>query len=346
MKYPKASPSRRLSRIVFVLALLLPSVVSPETTDVASAQTVLPTTAAAVMATAASSSEVTLEWNASTDSGGPGLYGYQIYRNGTFVGTSLVTEFVDTGLLPNTQYCYGVVAVDMHGDAASTSAEACVTTPPAPSPTYYVDYAEGSDANAGTSPATAWQHCPGDFYATGVAGSTALNPGDTVIFKGGVRYVLEDVGIDLNWSGTAEQPITYDGNSAGTWGEGNAILVGSTTHFINPFVRVRGASNIAFTQSIFVGLVGGATANGNSYVLNFGAACSNGAAATDTYMEQTNADGSPNLYNGNPWFMGSSSGFSLAYEMITNSLGTNMYVIEAGSPPSPTNTVLFYTQSD
>jgi hypothetical protein len=52
------------------------------------------------------------------------------------------------------------------------------------------------------------------------------------------------------------------------------------------------------------------------------------------------------MYNGNPWFMGASNGFSLAYEMVTNSLGTNMYVIEAGSPPSPTNTVLFYTQSD
>jgi hypothetical protein len=92
--------------------------------------------------------------------------------------------------------------------------------------------------------------------------------------------------------------------------------------------------------------VGEAEANGNNYVCQFGSSVSNGPAATDTYIEQTNSDGSAIMYNGNPWFMGASNGFSLAYEMVTNSLGTNMYVIEDGSPPSPTNTVLFYTQSD
>jgi hypothetical protein len=225
--------------------------------------------------------------------------------------------------------------------------------PPVTAPGYYVDYAGGSDANPGTDPATAWQHCPGDPAATGVAGSTPLNPGDTVFFKGGVQYVLTgdgnsdyQTGIGLNWSGTSGQPITYDGNSAGTWGVGNAILLGSDTNFVLGFDPVNGASNIAFTHSIFVGPVGEADANGNNYVCQFGPSVSNGPAATDTYIEQTDTNGSAIMYNGNPWFKGASNGFSLAYEMVANSLGTNMYVIEAGSPPSPTNTVLFYTQSD
>jgi hypothetical protein len=298
------------------------------------------------MATATSSSEITLQWNAPADNGGPGVGGFLVYRDGMIVAETLVTQFVDTGLLPIKQYCYRVVAFDVAGNKAPPSVEACITTPLAPSAVaYYVDYAEGSDANPGTSQETAWQHCPGDFDATGVAASAALNPGDTVMFKGGVQYVLTGLGIDLNWSGTPEQPITYDGNSAGTWGEGNAILVGPADYFVRGFLPAKG-SNIAFTQSIFVGPVGKANPNGNSYVLQFEPFLSNGVAATDTYIEQTNADGSPNLYNGNPWFLGSANGFSLAYEMVTNSLGTNMYVIEAGSPPSPTNTVLFYAQSE
>ena len=239
------------------------------------------------------------------------------------------------------------------GSITVPAVQSTFVPPPVTAPGYYVDYAGGSDANPGTDPTTAWQHCPGDLAATGVAGSTPLNPGDTVFFKGGVQYVLTGdgkpfdlIGIGLDWSGTPGQPITYDGNSAGTWGVGNAILLGSDTNFVIGFVPDKGASNIAFTHSIFVGPVGEAEANGNSYVCQFDALVSNGSAATDTYIEQTNSDGSAIMYNGNPWFMGASNGFSLAYEMVTNSLGTNMYVIEDGSPPSPTNTVLFYTQSD
>jgi hypothetical protein len=76
----------------------------------------------------------------------------------------------------------------------------------------------------GTATNTAWRHCPGDPMATGNA-ATNLIPGDTVIFKGGVSYVLTGAsGISLKWSGTADNPITYDGNSAGSWGTGQAIL--------------------------------------------------------------------------------------------------------------------------
>ncbi|OHA18912.1 MAG: hypothetical protein A2836_00800 [Candidatus Taylorbacteria bacterium RIFCSPHIGHO2_01_FULL_45_63] len=91
--------------------------------------------------------------------------------------------------------------------------------------TYYVDYVGGSDSNIGTSPSTPWKHAPGDTRATGAAGSKALLAGDTVIFKGGVKYFVA-VGsqINLNWNGTSASRITYDGNSAGTWGTGRAIF--------------------------------------------------------------------------------------------------------------------------
>ncbi|MBL9212608.1 MAG: immunoglobulin domain-containing protein, partial [Opitutaceae bacterium] len=90
---------------------------------------------------------------------------------------------------------------------------------------YFVDFVGGSDANAGTQRNLAWKHCPGDPAASGMASVVALAPGDTVHFKGGVSYVLSSpTGIRLDWNGVAGAPVTYDGNSDGSWGTGRAVL--------------------------------------------------------------------------------------------------------------------------
>ena len=90
--------------------------------------------------------------------------------------------------------------------------------------TYYIDFDAGADTSNGTTPGTAFKHCPGDAAATGTAGSTSLAPGDTVIFKGGVTYRSSIV---CNASGAAGNVITYDGNTAGTFGTGRAIVDGA-----------------------------------------------------------------------------------------------------------------------
>jgi hypothetical protein len=51
--------------------------------------------------------------------------------------------------------------------------------------TYYIDYAGGSDANAGTSTGAAWKRCPGMY---GFTGSYSHAAGDRFIFKGGVTW--------------------------------------------------------------------------------------------------------------------------------------------------------------
>ncbi|MDP6115501.1 MAG: right-handed parallel beta-helix repeat-containing protein [Planctomycetota bacterium] len=89
---------------------------------------------------------------------------------------------------------------------------------------HYVDFAGGSDTNAGTSPDTAFKHCPGDVNATGNARKTQLKPGDVVRFKGGVTYRGS---VSIRQSGTQAKPIVYDGNSMGDYGEGRAIIDGS-----------------------------------------------------------------------------------------------------------------------
>jgi hypothetical protein len=104
---------------------------------------------------------------------------------------------------------------------ASFSCAPAVAT--APKPTYFVDFAAGSDTADGRASASAWKHAPGDAAATGAPAAVKLVPGDVVLFKGGVVYLGS---LTIPASGQAMQPVVYDGNSAGTWGTGLAIIDG------------------------------------------------------------------------------------------------------------------------
>jgi len=90
--------------------------------------------------------------------------------------------------------------------------------------TYYVDFESGSDANNGTASGSPFKHCPGDSAAQGVAASTTLSPGDTVLFRGGVKYRGQ---ISLTSSGSVGFPITYKGNG---WGTEKAIITGADVY--------------------------------------------------------------------------------------------------------------------
>jgi parallel beta-helix repeat protein len=89
--------------------------------------------------------------------------------------------------------------------------------------TFYVDFEGGSDDNGGLSPQAALKHCPGDPAAAAKVNEIPLQPGDTVLFKGGVTYRGSIV---VNSSGAEESPITFDGNS-GRYGQGRAVIDGS-----------------------------------------------------------------------------------------------------------------------
>ncbi len=89
---------------------------------------------------------------------------------------------------------------------------------------YYVDFDGGSNSADGRSPQTAFKHCPGDASATGIAATTVLAAGDRVVFKGGVNYRST---VTCKWSGSDAQPIVYDGNTSGDFGNGRAIIDGS-----------------------------------------------------------------------------------------------------------------------
>src|SRR5439155_2302858 len=90
-----------------------------------------PSVPAGLTATPFSSSQMSLSWAASTDSGGSGLKGYNIYRGGVFLKQVLVpaTSSSDTGLTASTAYSYTILAVDNAGNASAQSAAVSATTP-------------------------------------------------------------------------------------------------------------------------------------------------------------------------------------------------------------------------
>ncbi|HVX48413.1 MAG TPA: Ig-like domain-containing protein [Candidatus Saccharimonadales bacterium] len=93
-----------------------------------------PTTPTGLKASATSATQVNLSWNASTDTGGSGLAGYNVYRDGTQLNTAPITgiSYKDAKASPNTTYQYAVQAVDKAGNTSDKSSTADVSTPAAP----------------------------------------------------------------------------------------------------------------------------------------------------------------------------------------------------------------------
>jgi chitodextrinase len=90
----------------------------------------VPSVPTGLIASAITATGVTLSWNASTEVGGPGIAGYQVYRNGTSVGTPSATSFTDSSLAGATTYSYRVAAVDKATppNASALSSAVSVTT--------------------------------------------------------------------------------------------------------------------------------------------------------------------------------------------------------------------------
>lgn len=85
-----------------------------------------PTVPMNLRATAVSSSQIILSWAESTDD--IIVRNYNIYRNGTLVGTSTTTSFSDKGLTPETAYSYSVKAKDAAGNLSAASSTVSATT--------------------------------------------------------------------------------------------------------------------------------------------------------------------------------------------------------------------------
>jgi chitodextrinase len=75
-----------------------------------------------------SATEIKLSWNESRDN--IGVKEYKIYRDGAFIKSVPSPTAYDTGLNPETRYCYTVSALDNNGNESERSDMVCITTPP------------------------------------------------------------------------------------------------------------------------------------------------------------------------------------------------------------------------
>ena len=74
---------------------------------------------------------VEMQWQgAADDTHGIGIWGYQMFRGGTYIGLKRNPTFVDDTLSPNSTYAYSFYAVDWHGNASAVTTPISVVTPP------------------------------------------------------------------------------------------------------------------------------------------------------------------------------------------------------------------------
>lgn len=109
------------------------SSISATTLATSTPDTTAPTQPTNLSASAVSSSQINLNWTASTDS--IGVIGYNIYRNGEYINNTAGISFNNTDLLASTTYSYYVVAYDAALNHSASSSIASATTLAAGSPT-------------------------------------------------------------------------------------------------------------------------------------------------------------------------------------------------------------------
>jgi chitodextrinase len=106
------------------------------TTTTIPGDTAAPSVPGGVTATPSSCSLVTVSWTASTDTGGSGLKGYNLYRGSplTFIRqiAAPTVTIADGGLAADTPYPYAVAAIDNAGNESAKSATVTAFTPACP----------------------------------------------------------------------------------------------------------------------------------------------------------------------------------------------------------------------
>jgi len=99
------------------------SVTTPTATD-----TTPPSAPTGLKTTSVTTTSVALAWNASTDTGGSGLAGYHLYRNGVLIASPSGTTYTDSGLTAGTSYTYSVSAYDHAANGSFASTPLTITT--------------------------------------------------------------------------------------------------------------------------------------------------------------------------------------------------------------------------
>jgi hypothetical protein len=179
---------------------------------------------APLRATAASPSSISLTWRNVTHYHEWSFRIFRKYGNGTYTLINTVadyiTSYLDTGLLPNTQYTYKVQAYGWPGDNIDYN-EASATTYPLESaaPTVIRFYVGSTN------------YYVNDAVA-GMDVSPIIRDGRTLI---PIRYVADPLGADIIFdSGTGKATISLGNNVVELWINNNTARVNGVAKLIDP----------------------------------------------------------------------------------------------------------------
>lgn len=242
-----------------------------------------------VTADAVSSSQVNVQWDASTDDAA--VKDYKVYQNGSYWQTVTGTFASNPAAVPDTEYCYYVEAVDVGGNISNASNTACAKTPPVTDNTPPTE-PTGLTASAISNDtiALSWQASSDPVGVTGYTidrNGEAIGSSTTTSYKDGLlaantKYCYTVVAYDSagNVSSPSTEACATTMNSAsamyavGTSPSGIAIDASG-----NVWVANHGSNNVteltaqgAFINSFSVGAYTSAIAidaSGNVWVTNY-----------------------------------------------------------------------------
>ena len=160
----------------------------------AASDTAAPSVPTGLVATPASSSQINLSWNPSTDN--VSVAGYKVFRNGTLVGNPGTSLYQDTGLAGSTTYTYTVAAYDGAGNTSAPSTPASATTQAPPQDTTPPTVSMSSPAAGATLQGTA---------------TLSANASDDVGVAG-VQFLLDGANLGVEDS-TAPYSFSWDTTS-------------------------------------------------------------------------------------------------------------------------------------
>jgi len=247
----------------------------PPPVTIPAADTTAPTAPSGLSATASSTSQINLSWNAASD--GVGVTGYRIERcqgvgcaNFTQIATSSGTSHSNTGLNGSTSYSYRVRATDAAGNLGSYSAKATAVTAtanrtpvisgsPATSVVAGTAYAftpvasdpDGQPLTFSIMGAPAWANfsqATGTLSGTPGAGQVGLTEGVVITVSDGTAYAsLPAFSVAVIQAATGSATISWlpptertDG-SALTNLAGYYIRYGTSVNALNQTIKLNGA---------------------------------------------------------------------------------------------------------
>jgi len=159
------------------------------------------------------------------------------------------------------------------GSCAAFASGACpASIPSGVTSFYFIDYAGGSDSNAGTSESSPWQHMPTCANATSTAASHTPGSGEGWILKGGVTVDYHCWPANLPWGGASGAP-DYMGPDPGwytgsSWtrpifnGGGSSVYNSNSSALMND--NAHSASHLVLDNIEFTGLYFSGTNCANS----------------------------------------------------------------------------------